>query len=117
VLGDLGNEQPWLANLSIDNLRRVGIGVVQMRWWVAIGCIIGFGMMAKYTMGFLVIGIVVVGRTAFALSQPSLGWLGARRGLDRPDGGHNFDGSHRNPARPRQLSSLEVCQQEQWRSS
>jgi Dolichyl-phosphate-mannose-protein mannosyltransferase len=29
------------------------------RWWTAIGCSIGLGMMAKYTMGFLVIGIVV----------------------------------------------------------
>lgn len=29
------------------------------RWWVAIGCTIGFGMMTKYTMGFFVIGIVV----------------------------------------------------------
>lgn len=28
------------------------------RWWAAIGCSIGFGMMAKYTMGFFVIGIV-----------------------------------------------------------
>jgi hypothetical protein len=30
-----------------------------LRWWVAIGCTIGFGMMTKYTMGFFVIGIVV----------------------------------------------------------
>ena len=29
------------------------------RWWLAIGAAIGFGMMAKYTMGFFVIGIVV----------------------------------------------------------
>jgi 4-amino-4-deoxy-L-arabinose transferase-like glycosyltransferase len=29
------------------------------RWWLAIGCTIGLGMMAKYTMGFFVIGIVV----------------------------------------------------------
>jgi 4-amino-4-deoxy-L-arabinose transferase-like glycosyltransferase len=28
------------------------------RWWLAIGCSIGFGMMTKYTMGFFVIGIV-----------------------------------------------------------
>jgi hypothetical protein len=30
-----------------------------LRWWVAIGCSIGFGMMTKYTMGLFVIGIVV----------------------------------------------------------
>jgi 4-amino-4-deoxy-L-arabinose transferase-like glycosyltransferase len=29
------------------------------RWWIAIGTTIGLGMMAKYTMGFFVIGIVV----------------------------------------------------------
>src|SRR5450755_45179 len=29
------------------------------RWWLAIGATIGLGMMTKYTMGFLVIGIVV----------------------------------------------------------
>src|SRR5580658_4278626 len=29
------------------------------RWWVAIGCTIGLGMMTKYTMGFLAVGIVV----------------------------------------------------------
>ena len=29
------------------------------RWWMAIGTAIGLGMMTKYTMGFLVIGIVV----------------------------------------------------------
>jgi hypothetical protein len=29
------------------------------RWWLAIGASIGAGMMTKYTMGFLVIGIVV----------------------------------------------------------
>jgi hypothetical protein len=29
------------------------------RWWVAIGAVIGFGMMTKYTMIFLVAGIVV----------------------------------------------------------
>jgi 4-amino-4-deoxy-L-arabinose transferase-like glycosyltransferase len=29
------------------------------RWWIAIGASIGFGMMAKYTMGFFAIGIVV----------------------------------------------------------
>jgi hypothetical protein len=28
------------------------------RWWVAIGCTIGLGMMTKYTMGFFVLGIV-----------------------------------------------------------
>ena len=28
------------------------------RWWVAIGSAIGLGMMTKYTMGFLVLGIV-----------------------------------------------------------
>ena len=28
------------------------------RWWLAIGAAIGLGMMAKYTMGFFVIGIV-----------------------------------------------------------
>ena len=28
------------------------------RWWVAIGASIGFGMMAKWTMGFFVLGIV-----------------------------------------------------------
>ncbi len=28
------------------------------RWWIGIGCAIGFGMMSKYTMGFLVAGIV-----------------------------------------------------------
>jgi 4-amino-4-deoxy-L-arabinose transferase-like glycosyltransferase len=28
------------------------------RWWVAIGAVIGLGMMTKYTMGFLVVGIV-----------------------------------------------------------
>jgi hypothetical protein len=27
------------------------------RWWLAIGCTIGLGMMSKYTMGFFVIGI------------------------------------------------------------
>src|ERR1700722_16019197 len=29
------------------------------RWWIAIGSTIGLGMMAKYTMGFFAIGIVV----------------------------------------------------------
>jgi len=29
------------------------------RWWVAIGAAIGVGMMTKYTMGFLVAGVVV----------------------------------------------------------
>ncbi len=29
------------------------------RWWLAIGTTLGLGMMTKYTMGFLVIGIVV----------------------------------------------------------
>lgn len=29
------------------------------RWWVAIGTTIGFGMMTKYTMGLLVVGIVI----------------------------------------------------------
>lgn len=29
------------------------------RWWIAIGCAIGLGMMAKYTMIFFVAGIVV----------------------------------------------------------
>lgn len=29
------------------------------RWWIAIGCAIGLGMMTKYTMGFFVIGVVV----------------------------------------------------------
>jgi Dolichyl-phosphate-mannose-protein mannosyltransferase len=29
-----------------------------MRWWMAIGCSIGLGMMSKYTMGFLAIGVV-----------------------------------------------------------
>ena len=29
------------------------------RWWLAVGGAIGFGMMTKYTMGFLAIGIVV----------------------------------------------------------
>ncbi len=29
------------------------------RWWLAIGTAIGMGMLAKYTVGFLVIGIVV----------------------------------------------------------
>jgi 4-amino-4-deoxy-L-arabinose transferase-like glycosyltransferase len=29
------------------------------RWWVAIGASIGLGMMAKFTMGFLVAGIVI----------------------------------------------------------
>jgi len=29
------------------------------RWWLAIGCTIGLGMMSKYTMGFFAIGIVV----------------------------------------------------------
>src|SRR5437899_157905 len=28
------------------------------RWWIAIGCAIGLGMMAKYTMGFFALGIV-----------------------------------------------------------
>jgi len=28
------------------------------RWWVAIGAAIGLGMMTKYTMGFLVLGVV-----------------------------------------------------------
>ena len=28
------------------------------RWWMAIGCTIGLGMMSKYTMGFFAIGIV-----------------------------------------------------------
>ncbi len=28
------------------------------RWWLAIGCSIGLGMMAKYTMGFFALGIV-----------------------------------------------------------
>lgn len=28
------------------------------RWWIAIGAAIGLGMMTKYTMGFLVLGIV-----------------------------------------------------------
>jgi Dolichyl-phosphate-mannose-protein mannosyltransferase len=30
-----------------------------LRWWVAVGGSIGFGMMTKYTMGFFAIGIVV----------------------------------------------------------
>ncbi len=29
------------------------------RWWMAIGCTIGLGMMSKYTMGFFAIGIVI----------------------------------------------------------
>jgi len=29
------------------------------RWWLAIGCSIGLGMMAKYSMGFFALGIVV----------------------------------------------------------
>ncbi len=28
------------------------------RWWIGVGCAIGLGMMSKYTMGFLVAGIV-----------------------------------------------------------
>lgn len=28
------------------------------RWWLAVGCSIGFGMMAKYGMGFFALGIV-----------------------------------------------------------
>ena len=28
------------------------------RWWVAIGAVIGLGMLTKYTMGFLILGIV-----------------------------------------------------------
>jgi hypothetical protein len=29
------------------------------RWWVAVGAVIGLGMMTKYTMGFFVIGLAV----------------------------------------------------------
>lgn len=36
------------------------------RWWLAIGTTIGVGMMAKYTMGFFVIGIV----TGVIVTQP-----------------------------------------------
>ena len=48
------------------------------RWWAAIGCSIGFGMMTKYTMGFFVIGIVVgvvLTRTRRHLASKWL-WIG-----------------------------------------
>ena len=51
------------------------------RWWVGIGAAIGLGMMTKYTMGFLVAGIVVgvlVTRSRRFLKSP---WLWAGVGL------------------------------------
>ncbi len=44
------------------------------RWWLAIGSAIGLGMMAKYTMGFFVVGIVAgstADRRAASISKAS----------------------------------------------
>lgn len=43
----------WLAYFLIRLLKSD-----DPRWWAAIGAVIGLGMMTKYTMGFLVLGIV-----------------------------------------------------------
>jgi hypothetical protein len=43
-----------LAAYCVTRLLRTG----EARWWVAIGAAIGLGMMTKYTMGFLALGIV-----------------------------------------------------------
>jgi 4-amino-4-deoxy-L-arabinose transferase-like glycosyltransferase len=48
------------------------------RWWLGIGAAIGFGMMSKYSMGFLVIGIIVgvaITRARRYLLSPWL-WVG-----------------------------------------
>ncbi len=45
----------WVVTAyCVTRLLRTG----NARWWVAVGAAIGFGMMTKYTMGFLVLGIV-----------------------------------------------------------
>lgn len=49
------------------------------RWWLAIGALIGVGMMTKYTMGFLALGVVagiLVTPARRFLRSPWL-WLGA----------------------------------------
>ena len=53
------------------------------RWWLAIGTTIGLGMMAKYTMGFFVIGIVVgllLTKTRRHLASKRL-WIGVALSL------------------------------------
>lgn len=54
------------------------LGSHDARWWVAIGGSIGLGMMTKYTMGFLVIGIlagVLLTKTRHDLASKWL-WIG-----------------------------------------
>lgn len=49
------------------------------RWWLAIGLLIGVGMLTKYTMGFLVLGVVtgVVATPARRFLRSPWLWLGA----------------------------------------
>jgi hypothetical protein len=43
------------------------------RWWVAVGTVIGLGMMTKYTMGFFVIGLAV-GVLATSVRRQLFSW-------------------------------------------
>jgi 4-amino-4-deoxy-L-arabinose transferase-like glycosyltransferase len=45
------------------------------RWWAAVGCSIGLGMMAKYSMGFFVLGIVAAVLLTDARKYLASKWL------------------------------------------
>ncbi len=51
------------------------------RWWVAVGAVIGLGMMTKYTMGFFVIGLAVGVLLTSARRQLFSKWLFVGVGL------------------------------------
>lgn len=65
----------WWVLLAWLVLRLINSG--NARWWLAIGCVIGLGMMTRYTMLFAVAGLVA-GVVATPLRrQLSSGWLWA----------------------------------------
>ena len=67
--GSSGEPGPWN-----DKFRdRFGDG----RWWLGVGAGIGFGMMAKYTMGFLAAGVVAGVLLTSARKYLRRGWIWA----------------------------------------
>jgi hypothetical protein len=69
----------WWVLVAYLIIRRIRTG--DLRWWLATGAAVGLGMMTKYTMAFLVLGVVVGVLLTPLRRDLRSGWLWAGVGL------------------------------------